>query len=70
MLTIELHLNFQFYVATNCNIILIIMAVIFLLVGAVLTAISYRPKDLGEHPHRFIDRQVCNFVHWSAAGGV
>jgi hypothetical protein len=34
------------------------MAAIFLLVGAVLTAISYRPRDFGEHTHRFLDRQV------------
>jgi hypothetical protein len=34
------------------------MATIFLLVGSVLTAISYRPKEDGEHNQRFIDRQV------------
>ena len=33
------------------------MAFIFILVGAILTGISYRPRDLGEELERFLSRQ-------------
>ena len=33
------------------------MAFIFVLVGAILTGISYRPRDLGEELERFLSRQ-------------
>ena len=45
------------FISANCSIILIIMAFIFVLVGAILTGISYRPRDLGEELERFLSRQ-------------
>ena len=45
------------FISANCSIILIIMAFIFILVGAVLTGISHRPRDLGEELEKFLSRQ-------------
>lgn len=45
------------FIAANCNVILLVMAGIFIVVGAILTAISYRPRDSGEEMEKFKDRQ-------------
>jgi len=45
------------FISANCSIILIIMAFIFILIGCVLTAISYRPREFGEDLERFLSRQ-------------
>lgn len=45
------------FISANCNIILIVMAVIFTLVGVILTTISHRPKDLSEDMGKFLSRQ-------------
>lgn len=45
------------FVSANCSVILIVMASIFILVGAILSAISYRPRDLSEDLERFLSRQ-------------
>lgn len=47
-----------FYIAGNCNIILLVMACIFLVVGAIFTAISYRPRDPTEEMERYQERQA------------
>ena len=46
------------FVANNCTVILLVMAGIFLVGGAILTAISYRPREFGEELSKFINRQV------------
>lgn len=49
------------FISANCNTILIIMASIFIVFGIILTAISYRPRELSEELDRFMSRQ-----EWSA----
>ena len=46
------------FLAANCYIILFVMAGIFSVIGAILTAISWRPRDFGEEMERFLKRQV------------
>lgn len=45
------------FISANCSIILVVMASIFMVVGTILTAISYRPRDYGEEMERFMERQ-------------
>ena len=45
------------FISANCSIIVIVMASIFVLVGAVLTAISYRPRDINEELDRFLSKE-------------
>ena len=46
------------FLASNCYIILLVMAGIFIVAGAILTAISWRPREFGEEMERFLKRQV------------
>ncbi len=45
------------FISANCSIILIVMASIFILVGSILSAISFRPRDINEELDRFLSRQ-------------
>lgn len=46
-----------FYISTNCNTFLLVMAFIFIVGGVILTAISYRPRDVNEDLERYKERQ-------------
>ena len=46
------------FVASQCHVILFVMSGIFTVVGALLSAISYRPKGFGEDIEKFLARQV------------
>lgn len=46
-----------FYISTNCNTFLLVMAFIFILGGVILTVISYRPRDVNEDLERYKERQ-------------
>jgi len=53
------------FVGTHCYVILLVMSGFFSVVGAILTAISYRPRELGEDIEKFISRQ-----EWSTSNKV
>ncbi len=46
-----------FYISNNCNTFLLVMALIFIVGGVILTAISYRPRDKYEDMQRYRERQ-------------
>lgn len=46
------------FVASQCQVILFVMSGIFTVVGAILSAISYRPRDFGEDIDKFFTRQA------------
>ena len=46
------------FVTTHCYVILLVMSGVFTVVGAILTAISYRPRQFGEELERFLKREV------------
>ena len=45
------------YVSSNCNAILMVMAIIFVVGGVIFTVISYRPRDKFEDMDSYRDRQ-------------
>ena len=45
------------FLAANCYIFLFVMSGIFYVIGSILTAISWRPRDFGEEMQRFLIRQ-------------
>ena len=46
------------FISNNCNTILLVMALIFIVGGVILSAISYRPQDPDEDMQHYRERQV------------
>ena len=46
------------FISNNCNTILLVMALIFIVGGIIFTAISYRPQDPDEDMEQYRERQL------------
>ena len=45
-------------ISNNCNAIMLVMALIFIVGGIIFTAISYRPQDPDEDMEHYQERQM------------
>ena len=50
------------FISNNCNTILLVMSLIFIIGGVIFTAISYRPQVSDEDMQQYRDRQMSEDV--------